>query len=222
MLITFSGLDGAGKSTLIARLRSEQESAGRRVQILTMYDHVGLYPLIRKIRDLLIGGAATDPPNTSTDPDRLGVKAARRPGPLGLVLSLLRSRFIKRCVLIMDLVVLALVRLWVELVKGRLLILDRYFYDSLADVIDGQHWGFARFVLRLVPVPDLPIFIDVAPEVAFTRKGEYTVAYMHRRRAVYCNLFSWVKGAVILENDNLTACTEQLIAIAKQRLKETT
>lgn len=219
MLITFSGLDGAGKSTLIARLRSEFEGAGRSVQILTMYDHVGLYPAIRLLRDRAMGGFGTDVRHASTDPDRLGAIAARRPWPMGFVLGVLRSRFVKRCVLLLDLIVLLGIRSWVELLRGRVLILDRYFYDSLADVVDGRRWGFARLVLILAPVPDLPVFIDVPPEVAFKRKGEYSVDYMHARRAVYRRIFSWVRGGIILENDDLAACTERLVAVARQRFE---
>ena len=222
MLITFSGLDGAGKSTLIARLRSDLERTGRSVQVLTIYDHVGLYPAIRLIRDRLMGGRGTDIMSASTDPDRLGTRVPRRSGPLGLALAVLRSRFMKRCVLLIDLTVLAAFRAWIELLNRRVLILDRYVYDSLADVLDGRRWGFASLVLKLAPVPDLPVFIDVPPEIAFKRKGEYTVEYMRARRAVYRRIFAGVEESVTLENSDLAACAERLLAHARQRLERKT
>ena len=60
MLITFSGLDGAGKSTLIAWLKESLERGNRRVAVFHMNDHVGAYAYLRAVRDRLFGGPPED------------------------------------------------------------------------------------------------------------------------------------------------------------------
>ena len=56
MLITFSGLDGAGKSTLVRWLQQTLEREHRRVVVFHMNDHVGVYAYLRRLRNQL-GGA---------------------------------------------------------------------------------------------------------------------------------------------------------------------
>src|SRR3989440_5359196 len=62
MLITFSGLDGAGKSTLVRWLQQTLERQNRRVGVFHMNDHVGVYAYLRRLRDRL-GGAPPPPGN---------------------------------------------------------------------------------------------------------------------------------------------------------------
>jgi len=58
MLITISGLDGAGKSTLIERLQTGLERRGRRVAVRHMTDDIGVYACLRSARDALLPAAA--------------------------------------------------------------------------------------------------------------------------------------------------------------------
>ena len=51
LVITFSGLDGAGKSTLIDWLEGELERRHRPVTVLRMADGVGVYAGLRVARD---------------------------------------------------------------------------------------------------------------------------------------------------------------------------
>lgn len=184
MLITFSGLDGAGKSTLIARLRTALEAQGRRVRVLTMYDHVGLYAWIRLVRDRLSPPEAANPrmrPYTST----------------------LRSARVKRVVYGFDLVAFLVYRLWIEGLRREVLILDRYFYDSLADVADGERWMYIHRFLQLTPTPSVPILVDTPAEESYKRKGEYSVEHLLRRRDLYQEIFRRVRRPFIIPNERL-------------------
>src|SRR5690606_38995894 len=51
MLVTFSGLDGAGKSTVIGDVVDTLRGAGRRCVVLHMNDDVGTYAFLRRLRD---------------------------------------------------------------------------------------------------------------------------------------------------------------------------
>lgn len=224
MLITFSGLDGAGKSTLIQGLKSALEKQNFPVTVLTMYDHVGIYAWIRFIRDRLktmIGRRlwqSVQRECTLNDPDRFGIDVTKRGWPITMIFSVVRSIPVKRCVYIFDLFIFSLYYLYLDKVKNHTLIIDRYFYDSLADVCNKPRWLYVQFFLLITPVPDLPIFIDVSPEEAFQRKGEYPVEYMKKRRAVYKAIFGLVRCPIVLINKDLKATLRDLEAIVAKRM----
>lgn len=212
MFITFSGLDGAGKSTLINQLKQAIEAKGQKVTLLTMYDHIGLYPLIRGIRAKIerLTGVEIKKDRMSTDENSLGIQMAKR-GPLmtGL-LKVIRSHTAKKIVYIFDLLLFLLIRLYVEKINKHVLIMDRYFYDSLADIAQSDPWGYISFFLKLAPTPNLPIFIDVPPEVAFSRKKEFPLDYMKWRYTTYKRIFQLVNNPFYLVNDQLDLAVQQL------------
>ncbi|HMG18180.1 MAG TPA: hypothetical protein VK573_05600, partial [Gemmatimonadales bacterium] len=187
MLITFSGLDGAGKSTLIEWLRAELERRARRVAVFHMNDHVGVYAYLRAIRDRLLPRRA---------PRSRGRLAAVRD-------AVVWSKGLRRLLYPIDLIVFSVYRLYVEKLRGRVLIMDRYFYDSLVDVSNGRGTRWVRFLARLTPTPDLAVFLDISPEESFARKGEYSVAYLRARWQHYRTVAPWVRSALVLDNRDL-------------------
>ncbi len=193
MLISFSGLDGAGKTTLISELKQALEQQKNEVTVLTMYDDISFYSRLRRLRGLLRGEPAAPKGGATPDPVRTYIGDPRtdvsdKTTPLArLVYGVARSLTVRKAVLMLDLASLMVRRLYVEGIKGRVLIIDRYMYDSLVDVADvpGQDWLFGRFFVRLAPTPDAPIFVDVPAERAFARKPEYELEYLKWRRGVY-------------------------------------
>jgi thymidylate kinase len=216
MLITFSGLDGAGKSTLISRLKAALEKRNRRVTVLAMYYHVGPYAFIRFVRDWIKrctgqeGKQQAGMNRVSSDPDQLGFQVARHGWLSRIILGAARNSTVKRFVCIFDLCNFLLYWIYFEKVKNHVLIMDRYFYDSLADVADGNRWFYIQLFLLFIPTPDLPIFVDVSPEEAFARKGEYPVEYMMRRYSNYQEIFKWVHNPVFIPNDDLEQTTRRI------------
>ncbi len=219
MLITFSGLDGAGKTTLIDSLKTALEQQNYRVTALTMYGQVSLYGIIRLVREWIMGSTGKAVPEKlkkheiSASPDFLGYETIQYGRLQMLVVNGLRKNSIKRCVFVLDLFILLVFRLYFERVKNRIFILDRYFYDFLADVADGRRWLYIRTFLLIAPRPDIAIFVDVSPDKAFLRKGEYTVAHLQRRRTIYMKIFQWVRNPVFIPNDDLDQ--------TKRRIEET-
>ena len=183
LLVTFSGLDGAGKTTLIADLASDLRARGRRVRVLTMYDDVSLYSHVRRVRDAL---------QRALRSGRVTTPAGGAGG--GPLYAVVRSAPIRRMAFFGDLLSVLLRRASQRRRGDDVLILDRYLYDTLADA-QGGGWPPIRTLLRLAPVPDVPILVDTEPERAFARKGEYDVPYLAKRRAVYADLFARIPGA---------------------------
>lgn len=215
MLITFSGLDGAGKSTLIEFLTTTLEREHRPVSVLRLNDEVGVYASLRALRDRILGRRPDDLAPGAPDPRS---QKLRRPAPRGLrgVLSRLRTSLLwnksfRRFLYPIDLFVFLCYRAYVEKAKGRVLIMDRYFYDTLVDVSNGRERFWTRMLERITPEPTVPVFLDITPEESFRRKGEFTVEYLRRRYDAYHNVFARVPGTVRIVNEDLDATKAALL-----------
>src|SRR5213076_2327070 len=119
LVISFSGLDGAGKSTLVAWLRGELERRHRGVTVLHLADGVGA-SLLRAARDglqRLVGRHNGEPPR----PRWAG--RPRAPGLRGLVGrirdAIVWSKHLRRVLYPVDLAVFLAIRFYVATVRGR-------------------------------------------------------------------------------------------------------
>lgn len=222
MLITFSGLDGAGKTTLIARLAAALAQEGRQVAVLHMNDHVGVYAYLRYVRDRLAG---TRRSFAEPSPTGNGVGALeRRQAHSGLRRvrdAILWGKPVRRLLYLADLPIFLLHRLVVELMQGRILIMDRYFYDTIVDVAgdsDERPRRLARLLEHITPTPDVPVFLDISAERAFERKGEYSVEYLRARRERYRSVRLLVPSAVTLLEGPLPAAEAALRQVVAGRM----
>jgi thymidylate kinase len=205
MLITFSGLDGAGKSTLIELLKMELEGQSRRVAVFHMNKDIGVYAYLRFIRDFLLSLGCLRRARGVKSAAK-GSKAAEdgkiKSAAWSLRKSVVWSKALRRWVYVIDLCLFFFYRLYLEKLRKRVLIMDRYFYDRLVDVADGRGWLGLKLLKSLTPRPTLPIFLDITPEESFARKGEFSVDYLRRRRALYREILSWDEGTVVISNQH--------------------
>jgi len=226
LVVTFSGLDGAGKSTLIDWLEGELERRHRPVTVLRMADGVGVYAGLRLARDSLQrllsrGNGAGNAVTNAERPRWAGPPPAG--GLVGLVNrvrhAILWNKTLRRVLYPLDLLVFLVIRFYVATVRGRVLLTDRYFYDTLVDVADEGRWFWVRLLQRFTPAPDLPVFLDVSPEESYARKGEYSVDYLARRSMAYRHIAPLVPSAVVLPNTNLDDTRRALARAISERLK---
>lgn len=229
MLITFSGLDGAGKSTLIEWLKATLEQHDRRVTVFHMNDHIGIYAYIRLVRDGLLGtspnvAAGLAPQvraagNGSPPPGKRKYPPGVRGAYLRLRNALVWSKPLRRLLYPLDVLVFLVYRFYVERIRKNVLILDRYFYDTLVDVSDGRHWGWIRLLERLTPVPDVPILLDIAPKDAYARKAEHSLERLQARWVAYRTVFPWVRSSLTIANDDLHRTQDTLRQVVFQRME---
>jgi thymidylate kinase len=178
VLITFSGIDGAGKSTQIEKLCQYLAAEGIPVELMTFWDDVAVF---RSARSGFSRHVLQSDGNVGT-PDR---PAARRDKNLQSW-----PLFAGRSVLH----VLDVLNLWRVLrnkrARGGVIICDRYIYDQLAALPMERRWAraFARLLLRIAPKPDLSYLLDAVPEVARERKPEYPLEFMRKYRSSYLEL----------------------------------
>ncbi|HYG82718.1 MAG TPA: hypothetical protein VD861_20145 [Pyrinomonadaceae bacterium] len=218
MLITFSGLDGSGKSTLAECLRESLERRNQPVAVFHMYYDVGLLACARALAKRIggrRGGEQSVPETKRAHAPREGKTAGAR-----LKSALAWNKSLRLCVYPFDLVIFLCYRLYIEKVRRRVLIMDRYFYDTLVDVSDGRReTRGVRLLSRLTPQPNVPVLVDISPEEAFARKGEHSVDYLSRRRLSYQEFFPKNGGAVVLAGgDDLGVTRSRLEQIVLERM----
>ena len=221
MLITFSGLDGAGKSTLIESVVRTLARANRPAAVLHMNHDLGVYAVIRSLaRALRPRNAARGAPAAVRGAPRRGLGSA--PGARGaarrLRHAIVWNKGLRTLLYPIDLMMFLAVRLYVERVRGHVLIMDRYFYDTLVDVFAERRRGVLKVLQSLTPTPSVAIYVDVTPEEAFARKGEYSVPYLQRRVSAYRTILESAPATVIIRNTDLGASSHEVEHLVLRRL----
>lgn len=187
-VFSFSGIDGAGKSTQIEQLRDYLQGIGQSVSIYTFWDDVVAFSKLREGMSLSLfkgekGVGSPDRPIRRRDKN-------------------VSSGFV--VVSRLFLYALDVMRLWLisyrtSAAAADVIIFDRYIYDELANLPLERRLIrlYVRFLLRLAPRPDIAVLVDADPEAACTRKPEYPLEFVRRNREAYLRLAK-IAGMTIL------------------------
>lgn len=182
LLVSFSGIDGAGKSTQIGRLHARLAAQGISVVRLAFWDHVVFLAKFRaRISHKLLQGDVGV--GTPEKPVRRNDKNAR-----AWYLAWARS-----ALYLLDVMNLHRVLTKAGQSNPQVIIFDRYIYDQLTNISRG--WLgllYVRFLLNLAPCPDIAYLLDANPDCARQRKPEYPLDFLHRYRRDYFALCAMV------------------------------
>jgi thymidylate kinase len=191
VVISFSGIDGAGKSTQIERLHSSLLQSGLSVARLAFWDNVVFLPRFRAgvSHKVLRGELGVGAPGK---PVRRNDKNARK-----WYLTLARSPFY-----LLDVLNLRRVVARARNSNADVVIFDRYIYDQLANV-SGNFVGrlYTRTLLALAPKPDIAYLLDADPAAALARKPEYPLEFLHAYRRSYFRLSQMAPIVVVPPGD---------------------
>jgi thymidylate kinase len=179
ILISFSGMDGAGKSTQIANLQTVAESYRLKVTVRTFWDNVVVLSRYREsaVQKVFKSEAGIGTPEKPVNRRDKNVR--------GWHMSLLRHGLYGLDALHLPRVVASARREGADVI-----IMDRYIHDELANLpLDNPLTKtYARVVSKIVPTPDIAFVLDADPEAARARKPEYPVEFLHSCRAAYMQL----------------------------------
>src|SRR6201996_8617647 len=181
LLISFSGVDGSGKSTQIENLRSALHAAGLKTSLLAFWDNV------------VVGGKYREGFVHKVYKSERGIGAPGKPvnrrdkNVPGWHLTLARH-----FLYLLDSIHLCEVVARAKKSGADVIILDRYIYDELSNlnVNNSLSRSFIKFVHGFVPRPDIAYLLDADPVAAYARKPEYPVDFMKKCRRAYFDLAS--------------------------------
>lgn len=190
--VSFSGIDGAGKSTQIALLLEELREAGLCAELITFWDDV---VVLKRFREgaghkVFKGDTGVGSPET---PIQRRDKNVQSP-----LLTIFRMAFYLLDVLSLRRIVRKARNRATEM-DATVLVFDRFIYDELANINPKNRLMqlYISLILRLAPRPDVAFLLDADPENAFARKPEYPLEFLHLNRNSYLRL-AGTAGLVVI------------------------
>jgi thymidylate kinase len=210
-LITFSGIDGAGKTTQIEHISSCLQKRGLRVLRLSFWDHVAAWSKMRAG----VGHRTVDSP--------LGDRTAERP------FTPKNNKHVRKWYLTAarsGLYMLDVARLHRLLASHHIrnsdvVIFDRYIYDQIANIYSPSLAArlYGKILLKQAPAPDLAFVLDASPTAAFARKPEYPLEFMHRNRQTFLHLRELVPQLIIISEARAEDVRSEIyVHISRSRL----
>lgn len=158
MIISFSGLDGSGKTTHAKKTCSYLNYLGEK----NVYVHIGIYSIFGIISKIL------QKRNVDLHENIRDLEYSQVKGNKKYIVGLL-----KKITSILDLG-LFYVKIGIENIRKRTIVCDRYFYDTL---IQAQYFkffdkSFSKLYLKLIPKPDIAFYLDLNPKISYNRSDK--------------------------------------------------
>ncbi len=187
--VSFSGIDGAGKSTQIEALRKAAEQAGMRVRTIRFWDDVACLTGLRESsgHKIFKGDKGVGSPDNPVNRRDKNVRA----WPMSCVRLLLYTldAFATRAVAT------------AALMSGAdLVIFDRYLYDEFANLNlrNPLMRVYVWLAMKIVPRPDVSYILDADPVQARTRKPEYPLDFLRLNRQAYLDLSGMIGQMTVI------------------------
>lgn len=200
-IISFSGIDGAGKTTQIEALTHWLLAAGLRVQLLTFWDNVVVLPGLRENLSHKAfkgdqGIGSPDKPLNRRDKNVTAPPVTVMRFFLYFLDALNLARNVRKA----------------RRSNADVLIFDRYIYDELANLpLDRRVTrAYVRLLLRLVPAPDVAYVIDADPAAARARKPEYPLEFLRSNREAYLTLSRLAGSITVIEPLSVAAAESKV------------
>lgn len=202
ILMTFSGLDGSGKSTQIVSVVDYLQRQKMRVVQLAFWDDAVVGKRYRE-------GFVHKVYKSAKGIGRPGKPVERRDKNMRawyLTLARVGLYFV-------DAVHLCEVIGRARRGNPDVIVMDRYIYDELANLPLNNpvaRW-YVRTVDKLVPKPDLALLLDANPEAARERKPEYPVEFLKKARQSYFQLAGLIGRITTISPQSLEATKQTVL-----------
>lgn len=163
MLIEFSGLDCAGKSTQISMVKSYLEQKGYNVRVV--WSRGGYTPGIEALKNIVRGGKSKRPEDQTVEERKARMSREHQGGKLLLWLS------------IADLVIYWGYTFKTWSYNKNVVLCDRYIWDTKIDFdlkfkkIKYQSWLIWKLLMKVYKKPDCSFVLTITPEESIRRSN---------------------------------------------------
>jgi len=212
-LISFSGIDGAGKTTQIEYLSALLKAQGLRVLRLSFWDDIAVWSKMRAgVGDRTLDFSRAHRADEGSFSPRNNKHVQK------WYLSAARAGFY-----MLDVTRLHGLLASEQVCNSDVVIFDRYIYDQVAN-IDSPSFAtrsYSKMLLKQTPLPDLAFILDASPDAAFARKPEYPLEFVHRNRRAFLQLKEIVPQLTVISDAKPEEVRGEIIFhISRSRLAE--
>lgn len=175
-IITFNGVDGAGKTTILREFKNTLESKYSRT-VKELRHRPSIIPILSAMK---YGKKEAEERTTKTLP-RTGKNNSKL------------SSYLRFFYYLMDYIIGQLIVYYRYTRKDIIVIYDRYYFDFINDSQRSNinlSSGFIEFFYRFLIKPDLNIFLFASPEIILSRKKEMDEETILALTTKYKNLFN--------------------------------
>ena len=209
MLITFSGVDGSGKTSQVNALARALRTCEVDVTVAWSRGASSAFTdaIIRLIKPFLPRRENMDV-TTDTRQAKVARKSVWLRHPL--------LRFGWRWLVVCDLLLRCWARILWPLLRSRVVLGDRYVYDALVELAaildrnDAVHSFAARLLIFLCPRPNLAYLLDVPADEALSRQPDEDLEFLKRQILVYHRMALCWGMTIVDANGNLAELTDRI------------
>ncbi len=176
-IVTLSGVDGAGKSTILEAVQGQIQSQFRR-EVVLLRHRPAVLPILSSIK---YGGSKNAEKRASEKLPRTGTNKSQ-------LSSLLRFAYYYTDYMIGQVYVY-----FKYIIRGKIVLYDRYYFDFIADCERSNirmNKKFIKALYRFVTKPKLNVLLWADASVIYSRKQELEPATITRLTQDYKNLFN--------------------------------
>jgi thymidylate kinase len=209
LLVSFSGIDGAGKSTQIEALSARLAEGGLRVRLIRFWDDVARLKGIRETsgHKLFKGDKGIGSPSAPINRRDKNVQS--------WAMTCIRFfLYFVDAVSVRQVVKKALRS------DADVVIFDRYTWDELANLNPRNPIvrAYIRMLVAFVPRLHVSYLLDAEPLQARSRKPEYPLDFLHHNREAYLTLARRIGGITVIAPMPIQEAARQILERAREEL----
>lgn len=209
VVVSFSGIDGAGKSTQIQALCQILSAKEGRWKLYRFWDDVVAFAALREKCSLGLFRGDRGIGSPERPIERRDKNVASWPVLLLRLFLYTADALCLRAML-------------KESIEGTdFVIFDRYIYDEWAN-LPLRYWAirfYIRAVTNLVPPADVAILLDADPFLANQRKPEYPLEFVQRNREAYLSLAP-LASMTVIPPSSVSEATDSIVKAITALLHE--